>query len=341
MFRKLFQLNYPVDETVEESKIRYMTICELSEELAGVQPVPSLRCSNLEEAWRKLKLFWERHPDAWNNTNLMYEALYYICFRKFSDNVTMPNLMELVSRLATELQKFSLAFSVLVHTQMFQSAYLAITAPLYENKTFKKRYDGELYLYLVNRLAKLVMLKDEDFLGSPDASGEHDFSCPYSIWKTYYIVESYEEAVTYLIPDASNWTEEWADRAMMVRHIKDLYGVDFSGDPKSLDALINATRHRNDISTCAWYLYKSKACSQELLHRLWGDNYVEKLQYGFLDLHKRYKAAKRNKTTRGRYSQTAFMNHWIYKQIDEWRHSGVIELSDKVGKNFFNIALGI
>lgn len=341
MFRNLFQLNYPVDETEAESKTRYMAICELSEELVGVQPVPALRCSNLEEAWRKLKLFWEHHPDAWNNTNLMYEALYYICFRKFSDEVTTPILMELVSRLATELQEFSLAFSVLVHTKMFQSAYLAITAPLRVNKAFKKRCDGELYRYLVNRLAKLVMLKNEDFLNNSDSSGEYNFSCPYSIWKTYYIVESYEETVKYLIPNASSWSEEWADSTVMVSSIKDLYDVDFSGDPKSLDALINATRHRNDISTCAWYLYKTKACSLKLLHRLWGDNYVEKLQYGFLDLHKRYKAAKRNKTARSRYGQSAFMNHWIYKQIDAWRHSKVIELSDKVRTNFFNISLGV
>ena len=299
MFRKLFQLNYPVDETVEESKIRYMAICELSEELAGVQSVPSLRCSNLEEAWRKLKLFWERHPDAWNNTNLMYEALYYICFRKFSDNVTALSLMALVSRLATELQEFSLAFNVLVQTRMFQEAYLEITAPLCQNKTFKKHYNGELYNYMVNRLAKLVMLKNEDFC---DRSNADDGRCsyPYSIWKTYHIVETYEAAIKHLIPDASNWTEEWSDSSIVIAQIKNLYGVDFSGDAKSLDALINATRYRDDVENCAWFLYKTKKCSQALLRCLWGDNYVEKLQCAFLSLYKRYKAAKRNKTARGR-----------------------------------------
>ena len=249
--------------------------------------------------------------------------------------------MELVSRLATELQGFSLAFKVLVHTRMFQDAYSEITAPLHLNKTFKKRYDGELYLYLVNRVAKLVMLKNEDFSDHPGNSDKHDFSCPYSIWKTYHIVDTFEEAVEYLIPDASSWTEEWSDRAVMITSIKDLYGVDFTGDTKSLDALITASHFRNNIDTCAWYLYRTKACSTKLLHRLWGDSYAEKLQSCFLSLHKRYKAAKRNKTTRGRYGQTAFMNHWIYKQIDAWRRNGGVELSNKVRTNFFNISLGI
>ena len=340
MFKELFQLNYPVDETEAESRTRYAAICQLSEKLAGVQPVPSLRCRNLEEAWRKLKLFWERHPDAWNNTNLMHEALYYICFRKFSDNVTSPALMELVSRLATELQEFSLAFKVLVQTRMFQDAYLEITAPLCRNKTFNKRYDGELYCYMVNRLAKLVMLKNEDFCDSSDAS-DGRWSCPYYIWKTYHIVETYEAAIKHLIPDASSWNEEWSDRSILTSRIKNLYGVDFSGDTKSLDALINAVRYKDDIESCAWFLYKTKMCSLALLHCLWGDNYVEKLQCAFLSLYKRYKAAKRNKTARGRYSQTVFMNHWIYKQIDAWRHSEVIELNDKVRSKFFNISLGI
>ena len=341
MFRDLFQLNYPAGETAAESRGRYTAICELSEALVGVPPVPSLRCRDLEEAWRKLTLFWERHPDAWNNTDLMYEALYYICFRKFSDKVTHPVLMELVSRLATELREFSLAFKVLVHTKMFQNAYLAITAPWHKNKTMKKRYDGELYLYLVNRLARLVMLKNEDFSDHPGNSDKHDFSCPYSIWKTYHIVDTFEEAVEYLIPDASSWTEEWSDRAVMITSIKDLYGVDFTGDTKSLDALINASRFRNNIDTCAWYLYQTKACSTKLLHRLWGDSYAETLQLVFLNLCKRYKAAKRNKSARGRYGQSTFVNHWIYKQIDAWRRSEVVELSDKVRKNFFNIGLGI
>lgn len=341
MFRILFQLNYPVDETEAESLARYTTICELSEDLVGVLQVPSLRCCNLEEAWRKLVFFWECHPDAWNNTNLVHEALYYICLRKFSDNVNTPILMELVSRLATELQEFSLAFKVLVHTKMFQNAYLAITAPLHKNKILKKRCNSELYLYLVNRLAKLVMLKNEDFLDSPASSGERDFSCPYFIWKTYHIVETYEAAIKQLIPEAINWTEEWSDRSILVAHIKNLYGVDFSGDTKSLDALINAVRYKDDIERCAWFLYKTKMCSLALLHCLWGDNYVEKLQCAFLSLYKRYRAAKRNKTARGRYSQTVFMNHWIYKQIDAWRHSEVIELNDKVRSKFFNISLGI
>lgn len=154
-------------------------------------------------------------------------------------------------------------------------------------------------------------------------------------------METYEAAIKHLVPDASNWIEEWSDSSILVAHIKNLYGVDFSGDSKSLDALINATRYKDDIENCAWFLYKTKKCSLALLRCLWGDDYVEKLQCAFLSLYKRYKAAKRNKTTRGRYSQTAFMNHWIYKQIDAWRHSEAIELSDKVGKNFFNIALGI
>lgn len=341
MFKELFQLNYPVDETEAESQTRYSVIRQLSEELAGVQSASLLNYISLEEAWRKLMLFWECHSDAWNNANLMYEALYYICFRKFSDNVTTPILMELVSRMATELQEFSLAFKVLVQTRMFQDAYLEITAPLCRNKTFKKHYDGELYLYLVNRVAKLVMLKNEYFRDHSDTSDKHEYSCPVSIWETYHIVETYETAVEYLVPDASNWTEEWSDRAVMVTCIKNLYGVDFSDDTKSLDALINATRCRDNIEVCAYFLFRTKACSLELLHRLWGDNYVEKLQRAFLSLYKRYKAAKRNRTACSCYGQVAFKNHWIYKQIDMWRRNDAIDLSDKVRRNFFNISLGI
>ena len=341
MFGKLFQLNYPVWESEEESWRRFEEIYKVSVELYVVyQGVPQ-RSSSLNECWNNLASFWECHSTMWGNTSLFYEVLYHICFRKFSDRVHDPLLMRLILLLEDELLTFSFAFKAWAQTDLLRKAYDEITAPYWENKTFKKRYDGEMYMYLMYRVVKLVMMKNL----------KHDDWCrlfpmsdnlyPFRSYEVYKEVDAYEEAVKFLIPAANLWYEEWCDRAALVEAIDQLYGVDFSNDIKGLYSLIYAVEYRKNIDTCALHLYKTKACSISLLQQLWGADYAEQLQLGFLSLCKRYKSAKRRNPVRGRYGHNDFISHWIYQQINTWRSGNSVILSEKARNKLFDVGLGL
>lgn len=341
MNRRFYQIKYPVWECRKESWKHFEEIYKLSVELAGRVQLTPPRCSSLEKCWIELAVFWEKNPIAVCNSELMFETLYHICFRKFSKNMQDPTLMRLILLVEDELLTCSFAFKVWLKTESFKEAFDEITAPLWYNPTFRKVYDGELYMYLTYRVTKLVMMKNLNREKWIRLFGDFDYSHPYSTWKIYWYVDEYENAVQFLIPNACLWNEEWADRSTMVACIRDLYDVDFSNDIQGLDSLINATKHRKDIETCTRYLYKTKACSPQLLHHLWGADFAKKLQCGFLSLCKRYKTAKKNVTTRGRYEHTKFVNHWIFKQIDDWRRDKSVVLSDKVRAKLFNVGLGI
>ncbi len=341
MFGKLFQLNYPVWESEEESWNRFEEIYKLSAELAGnCQAVPQ-RGSSLDECWKDVALLWDSNPMACGNVDPFFEALYHICFRRFSDRAHNPLLMRLLLLIEDELLTFSFAFKAWLQVDSFEEAYHEITNPYWDNKTFKKRFDTEIYLYLMYRVVKLVMLKnlkhDEWLRLFP--MGDNLY--PFRSYEVYRNVDAYEEAVKFLIPAANSWYEEWADRAVMVEAISQIYGVDFSDDIKGLYSLIYAVEHRKNIDTCSWHLYRTKACSMTLLQKLWGADYAEKLQLGFLSLCKRYKNAKRRKPVRGRYGYSDFMNHWIYQQINTWRSDNTVGLNPKVRNKLFDIALDL
>ena len=270
MFIKLFNLNYPVWESKEESWNRFENINQLSVELtASCQAAPD-RDGSLNDCWKNITLFWSSHSTALDNASPFFEALYHICFRKFSDKIQNPLLMRLILLIEDELLSFSYAFKAWLETDALRKAYNEITAPYWENKTFKKHYDTKLYLYLMFRVVKLVMLKNlkhDEWIRLFPRSNE---LYPFRSYEVYQNVDVYEEGVRFLIPAADSWYEEWSDQSVMIDQINELYGVDYSNDIKGLYSLIFAASHRQDIVTCSWYLYKTKEYSSTLLQQLWG-----------------------------------------------------------------------
>ena len=341
MFGKLFQLNYPVWESEEESWRRLEEICKLSAELAGNYHAVPQYGSSLDECWKGIALLWGSDPMSCGDVDPFFEALYHICFRKFSDKVQSPQLMRLLLLIEDELLTFSFAFKAWAQTDLLRNAYDEITAYYCENEIFKKRYDCEIYMYLIYRVIKLVMMKNlkhDEWLGLFPMS---DSLYPFRSYEVYHNVDAYEEAVKFLIPAADSWYEEWSDSAIMVEAIDQLYGVDFSGDIKGLYSLIYAVERRKNIDKCALHLYKTKACSIRLLQQLWGADYQEKLQLAFLSLCKRYKSAKRRKPVRGRYGHNDFMSHWIYQQINTWCSDNSVILSKRARNKLFEVGLGL
>ena len=83
MFGKLFQLNYPVWESEEESWRRLEEICKLSAELAGNYHAVPKYGSSLDECWKNIALLWGSDPMSYGNVDPFFESLYHICFRKF------------------------------------------------------------------------------------------------------------------------------------------------------------------------------------------------------------------------------------------------------------------
>lgn len=341
MFIRLFDLDYPVWEKETESWSRFEVIYKLTAELAvNCQSAPKRNCS-LNECWENIVLFWNEHAVTYGDINLLFEALYHLCFRKFSDSVQDPLMMRLILLIEDELQTFSFAFKVWAQMDVFQEAYNNITAHYYDNKIFKKHYDPDLYMYLVHRVVKLVMFKNLEYSNWRSLFPINSNLYPLRPYDIYVNVDMYEEAVTFLIPAATSWYEEWSDSACMISNINQLYGVDFSNDTKGLYSLINAAMHREDIAKCSLYLYGLHECPTVLLQHLWGPNYAEALQLGFLSLCKRYKNAKRRQVVRGRYGHSDFMNNWIYKQINSWRCDHTIVLSKKVKDKLFEVGLDI
>jgi len=339
-FRTFLKLKYPVYESDQESWSRYEEIYRLTTKLAEKCQAKPNRCLALEESWKNIAVFWSCYSIDLCGSDLMFESLYHICFRKFSEKAKDPTLMRLILLIEDELLSFSYAFKVWLQTDFFQKAYNEITAPRWENKTFKKVYEDEFYMYLTYRVTRMVMMKNLSRDKWTGLFGDFDYRYHCGLSQIYSYVDDYEAAVEFLIPDAYSWYEEWSDISVMVACIKVLYGVDFSGDIRGLEALIKATKHRQDIVTCARYLYRLKTCPITLLQHLWGDEYAQKLQVGFLSLCKRHKAAK-FRGNRSRYAYAKFLNHWIYKQIGTWRRDKTVELSDKLVETWFNIALGI
>jgi hypothetical protein len=340
MFAKLFSLNYPVRESEEESWIRFEELYRLTAEIAVSYHTVPQRDSSLMDCWKNLALFWGCHSIEVNGANLFREVMYHICFRKFSDRVEEP-LLRLILLIEDEVLAFSFAFKAWVQTDVFREAYDEITGPYWYNPIFKKKYDGDMYTYLMYRVVKLVMIKnltrDEWYNLFPMSDNLY----PFRAYEVYQNVDEYEEAVKFLIPAAHVWYEEWSDRSVIIEQLQQLYGLDFSNDIKGLYSLINATKHRQDIDTCSWYLYRTKECSMVLLQHLWGSNYPEKLQRGFLSLCKRYKSAKRRNPARGRYGHSDFMRHWIYQQINAWRCDKTVDISKKVRDKLFEVGIGI
>lgn len=330
---------YPIWESEEESWNRFRRIWQLTCQVTGGASSPYYRSQNICASWGKLADYWVDRERFFGSVNYMKEAIYHIMFRKFSHNVARSSDLLLILLIADELTRCGFAFSVWSHMSMFKDAYNAVLSAWRESFD-RNRWDFMCYyFYMIHTIQKRIFLKDLH----PDIWNIRVNDCTdlcdgraICIWRC---VEDYEKTIRFVIPDADYWQEEWCDPDIIVKHLSELYEVDFAKNCYSLNCLIEALMHRDNIDACAFRLFRMKVPPVKVLQKIYGDQFAVKLQRWFLNIYGKYK--KSNENPRGLYRSERVVQNWMFKQINDWHLSGSVELEHKVKKALMEISIGI
>lgn len=329
---------YPVNETEEESWTRFERIYELTDAIIGEDHAVPILPRNIVHCWVAIAKFWANAGDLMNGLDLMYEAIYHIRYRVFSENVNDPNEMLLVLLIEDELCRCGYAFHMWSNMNEFQSVYQELLSPRKNKRGWRAFCPWYIEMYLAGNMANRIMLKDKKPVDWGDELDCDRATFPYSPDYMRYRITVYEQAVELLFPESDKWYEEWTDELYIVELIRERYKMDFTNDKVGYDNLIGLVVDRKYPKCCFKYLYDLNAATPELLEVLWREKAPEMLKRCFLELFSRYKAAKKN-TKRSRYSREAVMHNWLYQWVDENCTESNDGLSRKVRKAMIQIAM--
>lgn len=283
-------MKYPVEENTTESWSRFNRIYELTVDLAGGDYSLFIRDAEIEKSWKAIVNSWKDNSRKLNKINFFYEALFHICFGRFSSKVTEDSALKLVLLIEDELTRYGYAFNVWESMQDFIEAYKNIMNPAPNSEANKCVRTLKLKQYLRCRLFKKVILKDK----YPD-EWDNKLDCARNAYRygTSYLrsnMEQFEESITFLIPEAIAWSEQqWCDEVQILEKLKQLYGVDYSTDLRSFDYLLDAVRYRDMTNQYTYYLYYISTFSLSLAQRFWGERYESMVLFCFMDIYKRYR----------------------------------------------------
>lgn len=331
---------YPIYESVEESWERFLKIYDLTNELTDIDYVVPISTQDIIQAWRCMAVFLGNACDLLNGIDFMYEAIYHIRYRQFSENVSTHNELLLTLLIEDELCRCGYAFHVWCNMNEFQSVYHELLFPRKTSQGWRAFCPWYVEMYLAGNMANRIMLKDRrpiDWGEELDCDGA---TYPYGPDYMRYRITVYEQAMEILLPESNEWYEEWADASFIAERLKDRYKMDFTNDNAGYDNLIGLTVDRKYPLVFSSTLYKFGNITPELLDVLWGEKALEMLQRCFLNIYNKYKAAKKN-AKRSRYSQQAIMQSWLYQWIEQNGTTNNSKLAKKVRKAQFNIAMNI
>lgn len=333
--------DYPIEETVNESYKRFVRMYTLTNEVSGMvaDTLPVKR--HIRLCWRMIAEVWENEIYMKHKVRIFEEALYHIRHRVFSQNLQDPLLLKLVLLVEDELGRCGYAFNVWNDMDEFRMALCKIQHPRKGDLTYHRFYTWWFREYLDSQMLKYVALKNrepEKWQGTLCLGGQNIYEC--SRPDIYRHIECFETVIKFLLPDACDWYEQWRDEFYILEQLNHKFGVDFKYDYKGFDALIQLVLDRNNVNNCASCMYRMKMMTPALAQHIWGSDADGMIGRCFIDIYKRYRKSKKNRV-RSRYSQTAVVNGWMYKQIQDWYENQPEKLTDKVRKVFFNISIGI
>jgi hypothetical protein len=329
---------YPIRETVEESWERLLKIYDITDKLVGSDCLVPVSTCDIMQAWCDMAMFLANAVELLRGVDYMYEAIYHIRYRVFSENVSEQNELKLVLLVEDELCRCGYAFHVWSNMSEFQSVYQELLFPHKKGRGWRSFCPWYMEMYLAGNMANRIMLKDIRPIDWGEKLNCDRATFPYGPDYMRYRITVYERAMELLFPESEKWYEEWTDELYIVERIRDCYKMDFTNDKVGYDNLIGLIVERKCSKRCFKYLYDLNGATTELLEVLWREKTPEMLKRCFLELFSRYKAAKKN-TKRSRYSREAVMHNWLYQWIEENCTVSNDMLSRKVRKAMLQIAM--
>ena len=331
---------YPVYESVEESWERFTKIYELTDTITGDGVVP-VTTEDICMSWTGIAMYWKLDSFLGGKPNFMYEAIYHVRYRRFSTNVNTHEEMMLTLLIEDELCRCGYAFQVWSHLEEFEEAYQELLFPQKGSQGWKEFCPWYMKMYLAGNMANRIMLK-----GKRPIDWGNELDCdratfPYGPDYMSYRVTVFEQAMEILLPESSEWYEEWMDIEYITECIKARYKMDFTNDSDGFDNLIGLTVERKYPKVCASYLYRLNNITPELLDVLWGENTQDMMQKCFMDVFRRYRAAKRAGSKRSNYSHRAVQQSWLYHWVAQMSNIEETKPSSAIKKAMFKIELNI
>lgn len=332
---------YPIYESVEESWKRLLKIYDITDKLVGSDYLVPASTHNITQAWHDIAVFFANAVELLNGIDYMYEAIYHIRYRVFSENVSEQNELKLALLVEDELCRCGYAFYVWSNMRGFQSVYQELLFPRKNGRGWRSFYPWYMKMYLAGNMANRIMLKNKRPIDWGDKLDCNSATYPYGPDYLRYRVTAFEQAMEILLPESNEWYEEWMDIEYITKRIKVRYKMDFTNDEEGFDNLIGLTAERKSPQICAYYLYRLNDITPELLEVLWGENTHQMMQKCFLDIFQRYKAAKKAGTKRSHYSQQAIQQSGLYRWIVKKTNIEATTLSNTIKKAMFRIELNI
>lgn len=311
---------YPIYENAEESWERLTKIYILTDKLAGPDYIVPISLHDISQAWQDVAVFLTNAIEQLNGIDYMYEAIYHIRYRAFTENVNESDELKLVLLIEEELCRCGYAFYVWSNMSEFQSRYDELLFPRKNSRGWRDFCPWYMEMYLAGNMANRIMLKD---IRPIDWGGRLDCdraTYPYDPDYMRYRVTVFEQAMEILLPESSGWYEEWMDIDYITERIKERYNMDLRSDSKGFDDLIELAVEKKIPKACACNLYSLNNITLDVLEVLWGEKTPNMMAKCFLNIYQRYKAAKKAGTMRSKYSsqavQRSTMYCWIAQHID-------------------------
>lgn len=191
-----------------------------------------------------------------NGIDFMYEAMYHIRYRQFSENVSTHNELLLTLLIEDELCRCGYAFRVWSLMKEFTNVYKEILRPYSKSRGWRAFCPWHMEMYLAGNMANRIMLKNKRPIDWGDELDCDRATFPYSPDYMKYRITVYEQAMGVLFPESDQWYEEWTDGQYIAELIKDRYQMDFTKDPAGYDNLIGLVVERKFPRRCSICLYR-------------------------------------------------------------------------------------
>lgn len=331
-----FKIKYPIMESKAESRRRFSKICDLTSSVFDSNLSWVFSICGVRLGWKMIALYWKKQHSKGNYPNIMFEAIFHLCFKKFSENVNSSDELRLVLLVEEELERCGISFSMWKKTRYFKSAYDSVSDFIKNSNS--RRYHS-FKEYVTSRLQKHLFLKNTSpstWQVIPKTDCRLSGIVAKRIWN---ITAEYEAMISFLCPGSVAWQEEWTDLEFLLQHMNEIYKIDFAIDPKGFDHLIDAMKYRNKINSCARRLFLMQSGSDELIQHFWEEQYVEKFQSCFLCIYRHYK--KSHMSDCGKYAHSNVSQNWIVRTIQRWNLNPEVQLTHDVKKALFEISIAV
>lgn len=305
----------PVDEqtlATTRSK-RYQDLKALTCTICNLDITNTFQNDNPQMLLSDLLTIWNSNAVKLGCTDVISETLHHMVLGKYLNPHIPAMTQQLFELIELVLIDDTTDTEVLDNTINFNNSIKDLCEAHCNSQKFTK-------LFFEYRYAKAAMLIINKGRTMKQLSSDEILT-----WNFYHKLLSHEfvEAIICrLLPEAVNWSIEWADQHYIFQRLQAVHGVDYTNDPEDFDNLITAVIKFFCRESCLSAVLNIKVFPSSMIEAIWCNDPEEEVIRIFRQLVSKCRYVAKTTKHYTIFTKSNLKSSWLYTYVEDLMNQG-------------------